>query len=130
MTADSRELSPRMAPAVAVFARGGTVNEAAEAAKVDRRTVLRWRQLPAFSAAVRVVVSDAFADAVAVLSDASGDASRYLADVARGHAPCDGGRVNAARLVLTLGPSLRDAVELEARLSALEDAIGGQDASG
>lgn len=128
MADERRELSPKQAEAVAVFARGGTVNEAAEAVKVDRRTVLRWRQLPAFSAAVRAVVSDAFADAVAVLADASGDASRYLADVARGRARCDGGRVNAARLVLTLGPSMRDAVELEARLTALEAVMGGQDA--
>lgn len=128
MAADRPELSPKQAAAVAVFARGGACDEAAKAAAVDVRTVKRWRQLPAFSAAVRAVVADAFADAVAVLSDASGDAARYLADAARGRARCDGGRVNAARLVLTLGPSLRDAVELEARLSALENAIGGQDA--
>lgn len=123
----SHELSPKMAPAVAVFARGGSCDEAAKAAACDVRTVKRWRKLPAFAAAVGAVVSDAFADAVGVLADASGDAARYLADVARGHAPCDGGRVNAARLVLVIAPSLRDAVELEARLTALEDAIGGQD---
>lgn len=128
MTANCPAVSPKQAEAVAVLARGGTVNEAAAAAKVDRRTVLRWRQLPAFAEAVRSVVAGAFAEAVAVLSDASGDASRYLADVARGRARCDGGRVNAARLVLTLGPSLRDAVDLEARLTALEAAIGGEDA--
>lgn len=130
MPAECPAVTPKQADAVAVFARGGTVNEAAAAAKADRRTVLRWRQLPAFSAAVQRVVSDAFADAVAVLSDASGDAARYLADVARGREECNGGRVNAARLVLTIGPALRDAVELEARLTALEDAIGGEHAKG
>ena len=125
----SHELSPKMAPAVAVLARGGSCDEAATAAACDVRTVKRWRKLPAFVAAVGAVVSDAFADAVAVLADASGDAAKYLADVARGLAPCDVGRVNAARLVLVIAPSLRDAVELEARLTALEDAMGGDDAS-
>ncbi len=126
MTFDCPDMSSKQSAAVAVIARGGTVPEAAAAAGVDPRTVVRWRRLATFSAAVRGVVSDALGDAVGVLADAAGDAASYLADVARGREPSDVGRVNAARLVLVIGPSLRESVELESRLSAVEAAIGGQ----
>lgn len=121
--AECPKMSDKQTRAAAVLASGGTIADAATAADVDPRTVARWRQQPAFSEGVQAAISEAFGDAVAVLSHASGDAARYLADVAGGRVECDGGRVNSCRLVLTLGPAFRESVEFESRLAGLERAI-------
>lgn len=116
-------MSSKQTAAAVALARGASVAEAAKAAGVDSRTVVRWRTLPEFTEAVQTIVADAFADTVAVLSHSSADAARYLTDVAAGRVECDGGRVNACRLVLTIGPSFRDHVEFAAQLLELERAI-------
>lgn len=118
------ETAPKQAVAAAILAGGGTNAEAAAAAGVHLRTVARWRTDAAFMADVRRLTAGALDTASRVLAGGAANAARYLVSVADGTAEGDAHRVNAARLVLTMAPTLRDAVELEARLSALEVAAG------
>lgn len=120
----SGETEGKRAAAAAILAGGGTATEAAQAASVNVRTVARWRQDPAFLADVRTLTSQALDGAARRLARSATGAAAYLGAVAEGEADGDPVRINAARLVLTLAPQLRDAVELEARISALEAVTG------
>lgn len=118
------ETAPKQAAAAAVLAGGGTNAEAAAASGVHLRTVARWRTDDAFMADVRRLTAGALDTASRVLAGGAASAARYLVSVADGTAEGDAHRINAARLVLAVAPQLRDAVELEARLSTLEVAAG------
>lgn len=117
-------LSARMLAAVPVLAFGGTNAEAGAAAGVSDRTVRRWRAVPAFVAEVRAMTAEALDAAARTLAAGALEAARYASGVAADPTQPDGVRLAATRLVLTLAPQLRDACELEARLSALERAVG------
>ena len=107
-------------PTVAVrLACGDTFKDAAAAGGIGESTArARWTA-PAYRTRVSELRGDLLARATGILSDASADAARYLAAVARG-APGDARRVNACRLILTLAPAMRETTEIDARVSALE----------
>ena len=118
------ELSGKQAEAAAVLGSGGTNSEAAEVAGVTVRTITRWRGDPAFAAEVRQLTATGLDTATRVLAAGAAAAARYLVEVAEGKARADPNRVNAARLVLTIGPEIAAATDREARLAALEQAVG------
>lgn len=118
------ELSGKQAEAAAILGSGGTVAEAAAAANVTPRTITRWRGDPAFAAEVRQLTATGLDTATRVLAAGAAAAARYLCEVAEGKSRADPNRVNAARLVLTIGPELAASTDREARLAALEQALG------
>lgn len=120
----SGETDGKHAIAAAALAGGATLSEAAQVAGVTDRTLRRWRTDDAFRAEVRALTAQGLDGAFRTLAGAATGAARYLGAVADGSEPCDAGRVNAARLVLTLAPQLRDSVELEERLARVEALAG------
>lgn len=112
--------------AIDALLTSGNIGEAAIAAGVNRRTLDRWRREDAFVAALR----EAEADAVAGLS-------RNLAGLGDGAAAAlrdalDSGekmstRLRAAEIVIGNLLKLRELVELEERIGALEAQLGKTD---
>ena len=120
---DQSALSPKQAQAAAAIASGATSSEAAEAVGVTSRSVKRWRAEPVFRAEISRLTTEGLARAVRVLATGAAEAAELLCAVAAGKVRADQGRINAARLVLTLAPGMFDAVELGERVAALENEV-------
>jgi hypothetical protein len=124
------------------LARGFDVRTACADVKVAERTARLWREDPAFTARIRQLRAEMFAEAVGKLAAVNGKAADTLARLL----DSDNEKVAlaAARGVLELGARLREVLDLheqlqahESRLAALEgggdgecDTEEGSDASG
>lgn len=111
--------------AVVALAQGRTTGQAAKAAGVSGRTVLRWLDDPAFRQEVTDTRTELLHLAVGRLAAASTKAVDALVDALdneRGQA-----RVQAARTLLDAVLALRESLDLEQRLAALETAQKGDD---
>ncbi|WP_157880128.1 hypothetical protein [Streptomyces natalensis] len=104
--------------AVLALAQGRTNGQAAKAAGVSGRTILRWLDDPAFQREVADNRTELLRLAVGRLAAASTKAVNALVnalDNERGQA-----RVQAARTLLDACLSLRESLDLEQRLAVLE----------
>ena len=109
------------------LAAGATVESAAAHAKVSPATVYRRLQQPAFRAQVEEVRRETLERTTLQLSTAGLRAVTTLLDLL--NARSEMVRLGAARAVLELGTRLRESLELEQRLAALEaqlDQRGGR----
>lgn len=104
---------------VNALAAGSSVAEAAERAGVSAKTAYRRLREPEFKAKITVARDALFADAVGKLADAASAAIATLVDLLGSSSPT--ARLGAARAILEHGPKLRDQVELEARITVLEE---------
>lgn len=118
----AEELRPAQLRAVEALAGGATMAAAASAAGVSPRALHRWRQQPAFEAAMRDATRDAFDGALRVLAAGLRSAAEFLTDTAAGRAEPEPQRIVAARAVLTLAPGLREHCDLAERVETLEAA--------
>ncbi|AJC60168.1 hypothetical protein [Streptomyces sp. 769] len=110
--------------AVLALAQGRTNGQAAKAAGVSGRTILRWLDDPEFRQEVDGTRTELLHLAVGRLAAASTKAVDALVDALdneRGQA-----RVQAARTLLDACLSLRESLDLEQRLAALETAEGNE----
>jgi hypothetical protein len=106
------------------LASGQTLRDAAAAAGIGERTASRRWADPAFRRRVDELRADLVARALGRLADGMAEAADVLrALLAAGTPPAV--RLGAARSLLELGCRLRESVELEARLTALETATAG-----
>ena len=103
---------------VAALAGGATVCDAARQAGVGETTVYRRLQEPAFRQDVTETRARLVENAVGQLADASTAAVTTLRALLG--AEGESVRLGAARAILELGARLREAVELEQRIAALE----------
>jgi hypothetical protein len=86
---------------------------------VGARTIYRWiAEQPAFARRVGELRSQMFGEAVGVLSVLARGAVVKLGQLLESKA--EGISLQAARSILEHGPRLREATEIEARLTALE----------
>ena len=113
-------MTRREAAFVATLAEGGTVAEAAAAAKVSERSGYRWKSRPEIAAAVRAVISEHLATAGAVLAAGASRAARSLVDMSDGAAEAEAPKVSAARAVVETATKLGELREIEARLAEIE----------
>lgn len=113
-------------PAAAeVLARGGTITEAAKAAKVERHTVARWRDdEPLFADAIRDGRAEMVDRASGVLSEATARAAAVLSEIFEDAGVAPQFRQSAAKSVLELASRYRADVALEERIRTLEMAAG------
>jgi hypothetical protein len=103
------------------LAAGQTLRSAAEAAGVSERTATRRSGDPAFRRRVGELRADMVARSLGRMADGMSDAADVLRELlAPGTPPAV--RLGAARSLLELGVKLRDSVELEARVRAVEEA--------
>jgi hypothetical protein len=106
------------------LASGQTLRDAATAAGIGERTATRRWGDAAFRRRVDELRADLVARALSRLADGMTEAADVLrALLAAGTPPAV--RLGAARSLLELGCRLRESVELEARLTALETATAG-----
>jgi transposase-like protein len=115
--------------AALALARGMTIKAAAAAAEVGERTLHRWLdEDKEFARQVSNLQSELFARAIAVLTDGAAEAAAVLRLL------CVKGttekvRLSAARAVLELTGRLREMVQLEERLAAVEAALSQREKS-
>lgn len=116
------DLKPNQLRAIAALAGGSTIAEAAKAASVTERQLLRWRGQPAFAHALRDATSATFDDALRVLAAGMRGAATYLVKAAVYEDEPLPAQTAAARSVLQLASAMREHVDLASRLDALEAA--------
>lgn len=106
------------------LASGATIREAAERARLSERTVYRRLQDPAFRGKVKEARGEMVSRALGKLADGAAEA----VDTLRGllTAGSDAARLGAARCILETGNRLREAVELEARITELERRLSNE----
>lgn len=103
---------------VAALASGHTLQEAAKAAGVSPRTVSRRLADPAFKQRIHTLRAEMIGRALGRMADGMSDAAGTLRKLLK--AKAESVRLGACRAMLELGVKLREAVEFEARLTALE----------
>lgn len=115
-------LTPKQEDAIVRLINEPNIAKVAEACEVTDRTVYRWLQEPAFSAAYRKARRDAFSQAIALTQRYAPMAVNVLAKVMADQDAPHHARVTAAVNLLRFG---REAIELDdlaARVEALEQA--------
>lgn len=123
---DVEGLPPKQEAAALALAAGRTVMEAAKAAGAGERTVKTWlHDLPAFARRVAELRAEMTSRAVGRLADGMADAADTLGFLCR-KARSETVRLGAARALLELGVRVREAVELEERVAALEATKGAR----
>jgi hypothetical protein len=109
---------------VLALACGATVESAARQCEVSERTAYRRLKEPAFRARVQEARAEMVKRSAGMLTAAAGESVRTLLVLQKDSAPA-AVRLGAARAVLELGIKVRELVELEARIAALEAQVGG-----
>ena len=104
-----------------LLAAGRTVTEAAATAEVGESTIYRWLRTEEFRQLVADLRTQLLSRAIGKLAEQSGAAADVLAALLSGVE--ERTRLAAAKAILELGPRLREAGELAARLEAVEAAI-------
>jgi hypothetical protein len=109
----------------AAVAAGQTLRDAAAAAGVGERTATRRWADPTFRSRVARLRGDMVARSLGRLADSMAEAADVLRQLlaAKGESV----RLGAARSLLELGVKLRESVELEERLCALEERAAQQE---
>ena len=106
------------------------MSAAAQKAGVAERTLYRWRQDEAFRREVDQARADMFSRALGCMAEGAASAALVLRHLCL-KAKSENVKLGAARALLEQGPKLRDSVELEERLRALEErASADEDAAG
>jgi hypothetical protein len=115
-----RILTPRQEAAALALASGKTEDEAADLANCGERTLRTWlATVPGFAARVAELRAEMTARAMGRLIDNMVSAADTLGYLSR-KAKAETVRLGAARAVLELGVKLRETIELEERIRALE----------
>jgi transposase-like protein len=115
MSADD---SAKREAAALALARGLTFAGAALEVGVSERTLYRWREDKTFSGRIHQIRADLFAQAAGKLSQLAGKAAERLGELVDSDNPAVA--LGACRTVLEAGLRLREALDLEERLTALE----------
>ena len=110
-----------------VLACGATVENAARQCGLCERTVYRRLENPKFVQRLKQLRADMVQRTAGSLTAASSESVRTLLELQKPSAP-PAVRLGAARSVLEIGIKLREAADLEERLSALEQQLGAADA--
>ena len=120
MAARGSLLGRKQEDAIAALLTQRNVEEAARAAGIGTRTLLRWLKLPSFQAAYRQARREAFGQAVARLQQgASAAATTLLKTMIDPNTPASV-RVRAAECVMNQATKAIEIEDIEARVSALE----------
>ena len=108
--------------AIAALLTQRNVEEAARAAGIGARTLLRWLQLPEFQAAYRQARREAFGQAVARLQQGTSAAATTLLKTMIDPATPASVRVRAAEAIFNHAAKAIEIEDIEARVSDLERA--------
>ena len=112
---------------VELLAAGSTITTAAKLAGVSRRTVSRRLADPSFRQQVNAARGRMVDAASGRMAMSMASAATTLRKLLR--STSDAVRLQTARAILELGVKLRDATEINERISKLEEAVNGQQPS-
>lgn len=113
-------LTPKQDAAALALAAGHTIEEAAKKAGAGGRTIRTWlHDQPAFVRRIGELRAEMTGRALGRLVEGMASAADTLGYLSR-RGKSEMVRLSAARAVLELGVKLRDSVELEERIAALE----------
>ena len=118
--AASGNLSARKRRFVTAMLTAGTILDAAKAAGVSERTAHRYLDDPDVKRALSVALDDLLADVTRQVVGEMAGAVRTLAAIHEAGDVAAAARVSAARAILGSGVTLREALDLTARVAALE----------
>jgi len=107
------------------LACGASVDAAAKQCDVHERTVYRRLGEPQFKAKLQALRNDMVRRACGMLTAAANEAVRTLLSLQKEATPAPV-RLGAARAILEMGLKLREMVELETRMSELEELVKQQ----
>jgi len=113
-------LSARKRRFVTAMLTAGTILDAAKAAGVSERTAHRYLDDPDVKRALSVALDDLLADVTRQVVGEMAGAVRTLAAIHEAGDVAAAARVSAARAILGSGVTLREALDLTARVAALE----------
>ncbi len=119
------ELTPKQRRAIAALVQTGEIQAAADATGVSRTSLYAWLKTPAFQDALRAAESDALHELTRGLLALGKRSTRAVTAVLDDPGATHGERLRAADLILGRLLQLRELVDLEGRISALEQRIEG-----
>jgi hypothetical protein len=105
------------------LACGATVENAARQCGLSERTAYRRLAAPTFRQQLQALRADLVQRTAGALTAAATEAVRTLLELQKPSAP-PAVRLGAARSILEMGLKLREAADLEERLTALEQQLG------
>ncbi len=120
MAARGSILGRKQEDAIAALLTQRNVEEAARAAGIGTRTLLRWLKVPEFQAAYRQARREAFGQAVARLQQGASAAATTLLKTMIDPATPASVRVRAAECVMNQATKAIEIEDIEARVAALE----------
>ena len=123
MAARGSILGRKQEDAIAALLTQRNVEEAARAAGIGARTLLRWLQLPKFQAAYRQARREAFGQAVARLQQGTSAAATTLLKTMIDPATPASVRVRAAEAIFNHAAKAIEIEDIEVRVSALEASV-------
>jgi transposase-like protein len=129
---DDTRLSPKQQRALAALLRGQTMTAAAEAAGVNPKTLYLWRQDVHFRAELQAGERELVAGALRALETLARPAVVLLGRVVLDDEARPGDRLRAASTILDNVLKLKEILDLEERVTALEAQAregGGHDAT-
>jgi len=103
------------------LACGASVETAARQCKLSQRTVYRRLEDAAFCSRIHALRADMVRRTAGTMTAAGTDSVRTLLELQKAPSP-PAVRLGAARAILEIGVKLRETAELEARITALEQA--------
>jgi hypothetical protein len=113
-------LTPRQRRFIEALLVNPTIDAAAAAVGISRRTGTRWMGRPAVRAALAAALDEALGVAVRVAVRSMPSAVATLHRIHTDPDVTPGARVSAARAILDAGPKLYEANDLAERVAALE----------
>jgi hypothetical protein len=108
--------------AIAALLTKRNIEEAAQAAEIGTRTLMRWLKLPDFQAAYREARREAFGQSIARLQQATTAAAATLMKIMVDPTSPASVRVRAADSIFNHAAKAIEIEDIEARLSTLERA--------
>jgi len=121
MAGHGTKFGRKMEDAIAALLTQRNVDEAARAAGIGTRTLLRWLQLPEFQKAFRDARRAAFSQSIARLQQgASAAATTLLKTMIDPNTPASV-RIRAAECVMNHAMKAIEIEDIEARVTALEE---------
>ena len=125
MAGHGSKLGRKQEEAIAALLTHRNIEEAAGAAGIGARTLLRWLKIPEFQAVYRQARRDAFGQAIARLQQGTSAAATTLLKVMIDPSTPASVRVRAADSVFNHSAKAIEIEDIEARVAALEQAAAG-----
>mgnify|MGYP001434155531 CR=1 FL=1 len=128
MTKETTKLKPKQARALACLLAGGTIAEAADAGKINRSTVYKWLESGVFQAEIKKATIEATNQLSRGLITLGGAAVKTLEGIINDQRQPASLRLRAADIIISRILDVKELLEFEDRLAALEAAIAEEQA--